>query len=432
MSAAPLTLEADLTLIDDRFEAGVRLDIIGERIVALRRGGGGAATRLKGKALLPGFVNAHSHAFQRALRGLGETFPAGAGSFWTWREAMYALVERMTPSEFRRTTARCFREMLAVGVTTVGEFHYFHHVDPAQRDFGFDDVVLEAAAETGIRMALLVCYYKTGAIGKPLSGGQRRFETADVAAFREHVDRLAGRLPPNVTLGIAPHSVRATPTQDLIALVEYARSRGYVLHMHVEEQRREIEECREAYGLTPMDWLRKHVPIGPDFTIVHATHTAPDEMDAYIDAGGRVCVCPITEGNLGDGLGDPARMLRRRDAVCVGTDSNVRLDFCEELRWMEFVQRLKAERRGVVVDGDGDVARQLLRIGTENGAAALRLDVGKIEGGRPADLVAIDLNHVALQGTTPAALPAALLLGAGGSCVSDVMVAGRWVVRQAP
>lgn len=431
MNDATLTLEADLTFVDDRFEAGVRVDIVGDRIAALRRGGGGSATRLKGKALMPGFVNAHSHAFQRALRGLGETFPAGAGSFWTWREAMYSLVERMTPAEFRRTTARCFREMLAAGITTVGEFHYFHHVDIEKRDFEFDRVVLEAAAETGIRVALLVCYYRTGAIGKPLTGGQRRFETNDVAAFCDHVDRLAANQPKNVTLGIAPHSVRAVPTDDLIALVAYARRHGYMIHIHVEEQRREIEECQAAYGMTPMSWLRRHVKVGPDVVIVHATHTQPDEMDGYIAAGGRVCVCPITEGNLGDGIGDPARMLRRSDAVCVGTDSNVRLDFCEELRWMEFVQRLKGERRGVVVDEDGDVAKQLLRIGIDHGAAALNLDVGRIEAGKPADMIAIDLNHIALVGATPASLPTAFLLGAGGACVTDVMVAGQWVVRSA-
>ncbi|HKY60000.1 MAG TPA: amidohydrolase family protein, partial [Gemmatimonadota bacterium] len=245
-------VEADLTWTGERFEAGVQVAIGSEgRIKAVGRLGRPADRRLERRALLPGLVSAHSHAFQRGLRGRGERFPHGAGSFWTWREAMYGLVESLDGERFRRVCAQTFREMLDAGITAVGEFHYLHH-SPDGPDHAFDRLVLDAAAEAGIRIALLSTCYETEGIGRPLEAAQRRFATSG-AAFLESLDRLQQELDPSTqSLGIAAHSVRAVPLEEIVRLHQEATRRGLVFHMHVAEQRREVEECVERYGRSPL------------------------------------------------------------------------------------------------------------------------------------------------------------------------------------
>lgn len=429
-------IEAEWTWTGKTLETGVQVVVDDRgRIETVGKLGVAATKRLPRRALLPGFVNAHSHAFQRGLRGLGETYPAGQGDFWSWREAMYDLVLCLTPDDMKRLCRHAFDEMLSCGFTSVGEFHYLHHSnigatggDETAGDFAFDDIVLEAAAESGIRIALLQSYYKTGAMGRPLAGGQRRFATPDVDAFLRRIDVTAAKLRGDAqTMGLAPHSLRAVPPDDLMRLHRAAGERGMVCHIHVEEQRKEIDESLASLGRTPLEWLLEHLALGPRDTIIHATHSTANNLQRYVATGANICVCPITEGNLGDGLGDVATMLERPDAVCIGTDSNVRIDTAEELRWLEFVRRLKHERRGVCRDNAGDVARQLLRCGTENGARALGISTGKIEAGRWADFAAIDLDRRDLRGTTPETLLPAFFVGSSGAAVREVCVGGRWV-----
>ena len=423
-------IEADWTWLDGRFQAGVRIAVDDAgRIAAVGPLPQPPTRRLKDRALLPGFVNGHSHAFQRGLRGWTENFAGGAGSFWTWREAMYALVQRLDRERFRSLCRLAFDEMLATGVTSVAEFHYLHHDDPLTRDFALDRVLLETAAEAGVRLVLLATYYRTGGIGKPLVELQRRFETRSLDEFRRQLDRLAAQLDrPRQTLGIAAHSIRAVPPEDLIALRREAADRGWPFHMHVEEQRQEVEECSFVLGTTPLEWLLEHVEIGPRFTAIHATHASGDALDRFLAAGGNICLCPITEANLGDGMADVPRMLERPEAVCIGTDSNIRIDLPEELRWLEYGQRLRLERRGVCRGLSGDVAAQLLDCGTVNGARALGLDAGRIAVGLAADLFTIDLTCPALSGWTPQTLAASFLCGGDGSVVREVCVGGRWVL----
>lgn len=432
-SAGPLPpvreiIEAELTWTDGAFRRGVQVHVAEDGRIASAGPASAAATRrLPGRALLPGFVNAHSHAFQRALRGRGESYPAGGGDFWSWREAMYALVEEMDETAMRRVCGQALREMLAGGFTTVGEFHYLHHRDFAAADFAFDRVLIEAAAEAGIRLVLLLCHYRTGAIGRPLGPGQRRFDTRGVDAFLRQLDALSGRIDARTqSLGIAPHSIRAVPADEVELLWREAAARGLVVHMHVEEQAREIDECRAALGTNPLAWLLDHVAVDGRSTIVHATHSTPADLRRYTALGGNICVCPITEGNLGDGLGDGEAMLSRRDAVCIGTDSNVRIDALEELRWLEFVQRLRGRRRGVHKTAAGEVAAQLLASGTEHGARSLGVPAGRIAAGRLADFVVVDLGHPALLDATDETLAGMLALGAGADCVSEVCVGGAW------
>jgi len=439
-------IEADHTLLPDgRMHAGVRVAVGPDgRIAEVGPAVGPVTHRLSGHALVPGFVNAHSHAFQRGLRGHGERFPAGAGSFWTWREAMYGLVDSMTPERVERLATRVYREMRDAGITTVGEFHYLHHAGADEPDFELDEAVVRAARAVGIRLVLLQGVYRAGGFDRPLEPSQRRFATPDLEDFWRRLDARAATGAdaggdPRLHLGVVAHSVRAVAIDDVVAIHAEARRRGLVLHMHLEEQPKEIEDCLARHGQRPMRLLLERGVVDERFTAVHATHTIPEDLDDLARAGGSVCVCPLTEANLGDGAIDGPRLVERGAGprCCLGTDSNARVDMLEEMRWLELGQRLVRQRRGVLVDADGDNARVLWRAATEGGAASLGIAAGRIEPGTLADLAAIDLGHPAVHdvlGGDPdrdGRLPAILVFGGDGSCVAATAVGGRWRVREA-
>jgi formimidoylglutamate deiminase len=419
-------IEADLTYVDGAFAPGVRV-AVGEQGRIVDVGVDAAVTRrLEGGALVPGMINAHSHAFQRGLRGLGEHFPDGAGSFWSWREAMYALVEQMDPDRAYHLSRQAFAEMRRAGMTTVGEFHYLRH-DASGTGFGLDDAVLRAAKDVGIRLVLLAAHYRRGGFDGDLAGGQRRFDTVSLETYWDQMDRLAKRLDPATqTLGAVAHSIRAVAPDEIVALYEESQRRTLVFHMHVEEQPREIAECIEHEHHPPMTLLNERLRITPRFTAVHCTHTAAEDMRVFLEAGGNVCICPLTEANLGDGIADLPGMLRRYGRVCLGSDSNARISMLEEMRWLEYVQRLRHQRRGVCVNDDGDVASTLFAAATITGAHALGVRAGAIEVGRWADFALVDLDHDDLAGWTPETLLPALVLGAGDGVIAGSCVGGRW------
>ena len=422
-------LVPDLLWTGTRFERelGVVLDLDGRiaAVTPLAQLTGERLERLSGQALLPGFVNAHSHAFQRGLRGLGERFASGAGSFWSWREAMYRLVDELDFARLQALSAQAFREMLAAGITTVGEFHYVHH--PASGpDWKLDEAVLAAARETGIRLVLLEVYYRTGAIGTQLEGAQKRFDGRAFDEYWRHLKAL-GRLldPARESLGVAPHSIRAASLEDIARVHAEARARGMVVHMHVEETQKEIEDCRAAYGRAPMGLLVERLDLDAGFTAVHATHTAPEQLAFFLNAGANVCLCPLTEANLGDGLPSLGRV--PLDGLCLGTDSNARIAMLEEMRWAEYGQRLGREERGVLSDGEGQVARRLLAAATLGGARALGVRAGAIEAGALADFVAVDLSAPELAGWSAETLLESLIFGAGERALASTWVSGRRV-----
>lgn len=418
--------EADWTWTGARFERGVRVRVGPDgRIAALGALAEPVTERLSGRALLPGFLNVHSHAFQRGLRGQGERFPQGAGSFWTWREAMYALVGSLDAARLRALSAQAFREMLAAGITTVGEFHYLHH--GREDDWELDEAVLEAARETGIRLVLLQVYYRTGGIGKPLAGAQRRFDARSFEEFWRHADGLARRLDPaRETLGAAPHSIRAASLEEIERVHAEARARKLVVHMHLEETSQEIADCRAAYGRTPMELVAASLDLDAGFTAVHGTHTGPDQLAFFLNSGANLCLCPLTEANLGDGT--PALGRVPRVGLCLGTDSNARISMLEEMRWAEYAQRLAREERGALVDEEGEVARRLFAAATLGGARALGVRAGAIEVGAWADLVALDLGAPELQGWSADTLLESLVFGAGERALAGTWVGGRRVI----
>jgi formimidoylglutamate deiminase len=424
-----IVLEADLTWTGDEFTPRVQVAVDGDgRIEAVGALGRAPTHRLNRTALLPGFVNAHSHAFQRGLRGHGERFPAGTGSFWTWRQAMYGLVGSLDRPILRALSVQAFREMRDAGITTVGEFHYVHH--DREEDFAFDEVVLAAAAEVGIRIVLLECFYATGAVGQPLQGAQRRFATASLEEFFRRLDRLNGALDPATqSLGAVAHSIRAATPAQIRAVYDESVRRGLPFHMHVEEQRREIEECRAVYGRTPMAVILDALDGRGDFTAVHCTHTTVEDMEAFLAGGGRVCLCPLTEGNLGDGIPalSPPHVTGGR--LCLGSDSNARLAMLEDMRWLEYGQRLKGEIRGALADRDGNVGGTLLAAATTGGARALALDAGRIGPGAWGDFVVVDLDTPPLAGVSPARLLDGLIFGAGNEVIAGTFVGGHWRAR---
>jgi formimidoylglutamate deiminase len=293
---------------------------------------------------IPGFVDAHCHAFQRALRGRDR-----GGDFWAWRDGMLALAGSLTVEEIRREYVEVYRELRANGFTAVGEFHYLGLAEAR--------AAAEAAEEAGIAFVLLYACY--------LRGGIDRFRQESVADYLRQVEELRAE---DIRVGIAPHSVRACPPDALRELGAYAAANDLPLHVHADEQPREIEECAAETGLRPIELLDETGCLGPRTTVVHATHADGRELDLLAAAGARICVCPTTEANLGDGFLPVARVLHRGIELCIGSDSNVRIDPLEELRELEGIARRQTGKRGVIPTD------ALLTAGAAAGAAALGLD----------------------------------------------------------
>jgi formimidoylglutamate deiminase len=371
---------------------------------------------LPGKGLAPGFVNDHSHAFQRGLRGAVERIEPSRphDDFWTWRERMYELADGLSPDSLREASRRCFEEMLAAGYTSVTEFHYVHHRPdgtPYEDPNILARAVALAAEDAGIRLLLLPVAYARG--------GLPRFRDPTVRSFLHRVDDLRrwseGR--PLVGVGVAAHSVRAVPREWLEAIGDYARSGDLPLHIHADEQEREIEECLSEHGVRPVELLAQTGFLGPGTTIVHATHADEHELDLLAEHGASVCACPTTEGNLGDGFLPAVGIRDRGIRLSVGSDSHVRVDPFEELREVETNARRAEGRRNVlVVKNEISPTPYLLRAGW--GRVGLR-------AGDHADLIEVDLSRPALSGVKADDLPSALVFGAGSDIVAGTTVAGE-------
>jgi formimidoylglutamate deiminase len=406
------TLIPDLLLDARGVRSGVGVTVEGERVVGV--GPTSDGERLVGRAIAPGFVNAHSHAFQRGLRGRVERRAPDhlEDDFWSWRERMYALAESLDPASIREASERCFREMLSAGYTSVAEFHYVHH-RPDGKPYGqpnaLAEAVAEAAQQAGIRLLLLPVAYARGGIP--------RFRDAGVDDFLERVDALRGWAKGRdlVQVGVAAHSVRAVPRAWLERIGEYARRNDVLLHVHADEQPREIEECRDEHGMRPVELLAETGFLGRRTTVVHATHADERELGLLAERGSSVCACPTTEGNLGDGFLPAQSILRLGIGLQIGSDSHVRIDPFEELREIETGARRLSGRRNVLVQpGEDSPTPWLLAAGWGRDS---------LETGGPADFVEIDLEHPEVADVED--LPSALVFGAGSGVVVATWSGGR-------
>lgn len=394
---------------------GVLIEVEDGRIRAMSKdvAAPAGATLLKGLTV-PGLANAHSHAFQRALRGRTQD---GAGDFWEWRRLMYELAAKLDPDSMHALARDAYAEMVQAGITAVGEFHYVHHRPGGGR---YDDpnamgeAVIAAAKDVGIRITLLdACYLRGGIDGRSLEGAQLRFGDGDAAAWADRVALL--RESDGVRIGVAIHSVRAVDPLSMRAVAAFARVQNRPLHLHLAEQLAEVDECENLLECTPVQLCNREEVLGPGTTAVHAIHVNPTDVRILCANRTRVCLCPTTERDLGDRVG-PARELASSGCqLCLGSDSNAVIDLVEEARAAELDQRRATGRRGL------HTARELIEAATVNGMNALGWEAGELVPGKLADFVTFglespDLNH--------------LVFTASSSDVSNVVVGGRTIVSR--
>jgi formiminoglutamate deiminase len=405
-------------------EPGVLIELDDERIAAVRGGVAAAppdAVPLPGLTI-PGLANAHSHAFQRALRGRAQS---GRGDFWTWRQRMYELAEVIDPALYAALARATFGEMVLAGITAVGEFHYIHHGpggEPYEDPNAMGRCVIDAAREAGVRLTLLDTCYLRGGIDREPEGVQLRFSDGSATAWAERVSALEEG--EGVRVGAAIHSVRAVDPESATAVAAFTAERSWPLHVHVSEQPAENEDCRAAYGTSPAGLLAEAGALSERFTAVHATHPADDDFGQLASNGCRVCLCPTTERDLADGVGPARRLTEAGVGLCLGTDSHAVIDMFEEARAVELDERLESGVRG------GHSAAELLRAATEGGYQSIGWpEGGRIEAGALADLVTVPLDSVRLAGTSADHALESVVFGAGAADVREVMVGGRFVVR---
>lgn len=391
--------------------------------------------RLRG-AVLPGMPNVHSHAFQRAVAGRAEMRERRHDTFWSWRESMYSLLTLLEPTDVRAVSQQVYVEMLKAGYTSVGEFHYLHndrnggsYSDHAEMSWA----VLEAAQAAGIGITHLpVLYQRSGFGRKAPSGGQRRF-AMDVEDLLRMTDSIRTRHvnDPQVRVGIAPHSLRAIQPQALKELVDGMDDidRRAPVHIHVAEQLQEVSEGAAHLGCPPLQWLLDHAPVDERWCLIHSLHMTQRELSGLVERNAVIGICPTTEANLGDGTFPLVRLLRSGGRYGVGSDSNSSVCPVEELRWLEYSQRLKHRRRHIAAGLGRSCGAELYRSALAGGAAALGRRVGAIEPGYRADLVVLDRDHPQLLGHEGDRLLDAFVFSGNERTVRDVMVGGRWVVR---
>ncbi|WP_433327074.1 formimidoylglutamate deiminase [Spirillospora sp. CA-294931] len=421
---------AELAWLGDEVARDVLIEADGERFTTITPSVPAPpdARRLPGLTL-PGLANAHSHAFHRALRGRVQT---DRGTFWTWREQMYKVAERLTPDSYRALATAVFAEMALAGISCVGEFHYLHHRpggDPYDEPNAMGQALIEAAADAGVRITLLDACYLAGGIGTPLTGTQLRFGDGSAGNWARRVDSLfestgkTGR--PHARVGAAIHSVRAVPREQLSAIASWAKERQAPLHVHLSEQPAENEACQEAYGTTPTRLLADAGALGARAVAVHATHLTEEDIGLLGATTTGVCMCPTTERDLADGIG-PARDLADAGApICLGSDQHAVIDLFEEARAVELDERLRTRRRGHWSAGE------LLAAATSNGHSALGWpEAGRLEPGAYADLVTIALDSVRTAGAGPEFAAESAVFAATGADVRYVVVSGRETVSE--
>ena len=383
--------------------------------------------------VIPGLCDLHSHAFQRAMAGLAERSQVDPpDTFWTWRELMYRFVAQLTPESLEHIAAQLYVELLKGGYTSVCEFHYVHR-DPSGAEYAnageLAERIIAAAREVHIGLTLLPVLYMTSNFGSaPLHSGQRRF-VGDPETLLRLVQDLRRRHDDAICVGVAPHSLRAVPPEALDALVSgFAAIGAGPIHMHVAEQTKEVDDCVAWSGQRPVQWLLDHQSVTQDWCLVHATHMTPAETLALARTGAVAGLCPTTEANLGDGFFPLPEYVADGGNYGIGSDSNISTSCAEELRWLEYVQRLKLRRRNVMADS-GSVGEALYRQALRGGAQASGRPIGGLKVGQRADLVVLDPHHPSLIGRDRSAWLDTYVFCASGNPVRDVMVGGKWVIR---
>ena len=390
---------------------------------------------MPGKALLPGFVNAHSHSFQRLIRGKSESRVLSGRDFWSWRGTMYHAANQLNPQQVYDVARMAFLEMVLSGTTTVGEFHYLHNAPDGKP---YDDPnllgkqVIAAAQSVGIRIVLLRTAYLRSGYELPPDPGQRRFFETTSTFLQSMEMLLTGEFKSSqsVQFGVAPHIIRAVPLRELHAIADWARARKLPLHMHVAEQVAENAACVHEYGYTPVGLLAKEDILGADFTAVHGVHVTSEEIVMLADAGTTVCSCPTTERNLGDGFVRAGDIFASGIRVALGSDSQAQIDPLEDARELEYHLRLQQQKRAILDQIDGkSLGARLFDCATVAGARALAVPGGDLKPGSFADFFTIDLKDVSIAGNLPEDFLSILVFSLNRSAIRDVVVNGQMILE---
>ena len=427
---------APRALLAEGWAQNVRLDVdtFGCLEKVTVEGAPEGAERLAGPAL-PGMPNLHSHAFQRAMAGLAEVAANPDDSFWTWRDLMYRLVERLDPEQFEVIARQLYIEMLKSGYTSVAEFHYVHHdgqgqayADPAELSLRIGN----AARDAGIGLTLLpVLYSHAGFGGQAPNPGQRRF-VHSTDSYLRLIERLRAAQAGQALqqLGLCFHSLRAVTPEQIAAVLAADRS-DCPIHIHIAEQQKEVSDCLAWSGLRPLHWLFEHVPVDQRWCLVHATHANAEEVGSMARSGSVAGLCLTTEANLGDGIFPAVDYIAQGGRLGIGSDSHVSVSVAEELRWLEYGQRLRDQKRNRIYRRDQPmIGRSLFDAAVAGGAQALGQPVGVLEVGKRADLVVLDGDDPYIATAVGDGILNRWLFAGGDRQVRDVMVAGRWVIRE--
>ena len=404
----------------------VRLDIEAGRIVRVAPGSSAKAGDITAGCLIPGLCNAHSHAFQRALAGrTEERSPEGRDSFWTWRKRMYELAGKIRPELLTAIARQAYVEMLMSGYTTVAEFHYLHGDPTATTMF---DALLDSAGESGIRFAYIPVLYERAGFHATGPEGPQKLFAMGVEDFLLHHAAACERAGDRVSVGIGAHSLRAVSQLSLQEIAKAGKARGGPIHLHIAEQQREVDQCLAAYERRPVRWLLENCDVDEQWCLVHATHMDHDEIRSLASSNAVVCVCPSTEANLGDGLFPLADYLAHDGRIAIGSDSHISINPFEELRWLEYGQRLATRSRNIASVRGAHVGRELFERAVEGGAQASGLAQAGLSEGAHADLVTLYDEDPMLTGHDDASRLDALVFSGYRLPIESVMVHGEWQV----
>jgi formimidoylglutamate deiminase len=417
-------------LIHKGWADNVRLTVHAGRVAALVEDAQPEAGDVEVGVLIPGLCNAHSHAFQRALAGRTEKrSPEGRDNFWTWRERMYRLAGSLDAGALAAIASQAYVEMLLSGYTGVAEFHYLHRPAGAARaDSSMFEALCGAAQQSGIRMTYVPVLYERAGFDDPQPQGQQAQFALGIDAFLAHHDTASAAGSDTLKIGIGVHSLRAATAESLHQIAAVAAAAGIPVHLHIAEQQREVDQCLAHHDRRPVRWLLENFDVGENWCLVHATHMDFEETTALAATGAVVCVCPSTEANLGDGLFPLHDFLSAGGHIAIGSDSHISINPFEELRWLEYGQRLASQSRNVASFEEAHVGRELFIRAHQGGARATGMPTAGIDTGAPADLVALHDDDPMLVGHGDESLLDALVFSGYRLPVDRVMVNGEWRV----
>jgi len=387
--------------------------------------------------VIPGMVNCHSHAFQRAFAGFSEQGSEGQDSFWTWRKIMYKFLGQLSADHAQIIATQLYIEMLKMGYTRVAEFHYLHH-DISGENYPqlskMAQAIFEAANNSGIGLTLLPVLYRFSGFGQQSpTDGQKRFINS-VEQFNQLVSDCFALTDnyQNTNVGIAPHSLRAVDKDSLLLAVDHVRSLDAKapIHIHIAEQQQEVNDCISHYGERPVAWLANNVDLDTQWCLIHATHIDEQERKAIISSGAIAGICPTTEANLGDGIFPTAEFMAEQGTIAIGSDSHISVNPIEELRWLEYAQRLSKQQRAILAsEQQASVGLNLWQQAALGGAQSTNSNTGELAVGKQADLLILDASEIALFAHSEQYILDSVIFAAQKNLVKDVMVHGNWVIK---